>query len=273
MKILFFGTASAVPAAGNGFTSFIVSLGDAFVLVDTGDNPVRALREAGLDPALLDAVVLTHAHVDHLGAYPALVSTLDCMARRKELVVIAAGPTAAAARRVLHAFDIREEGLSFPIRYAENFGDGGAGGAGVSGGRPGNGKPAAGFSVSLLPGNHTIPTSMVLFEEDGLRLLYSADIRHDGGVRLFPGGCDALVHEATYPHEALPDPTGHSSALQAGAAAAKAGAGIRFLCHILGDSYPAGLRPRDEAGRAFDGRIVEPDLLTWYTIDHAERYH
>jgi metallo-beta-lactamase family protein len=58
---------------------FLVDTGDARVLVDCGmfQGP-RELRSRNwarfpLDPATIDAVVLTHAHLDHVGYLPALV--------------------------------------------------------------------------------------------------------------------------------------------------------------------------------------------------------
>ncbi len=248
MKILFFGTSSAVPSAGNGYTSFLVSGGGLKVLVDTGDNPVRSLREAAEDPFELDAVVLTHHHVDHLGSYPSLLSALDCMNRKKQLLVIAKGVTAEKARKVLEAFDIDQDKLTFPVVPAETLTRGD-------------------FSVTLLPGRHAVPTHMVAIREGESGLLYTADYEQGrGDIKKVAVGFTSLVHEATYPHEALPDPTGHSSALQAGQAAEASEVKQLFLCHFYGDAYPEGLEAASEAGLAFTGEIVEPKLLSWYTV-------
>jgi glyoxylase-like metal-dependent hydrolase (beta-lactamase superfamily II) len=51
---------------------YLVAEGDSYTAVDAGlppdwDELVAALRAAGHGPAALEAVVLTHAHVDHLG--------------------------------------------------------------------------------------------------------------------------------------------------------------------------------------------------------------
>ena len=262
MKILFFGTSAAVPAPGDGYTCFIVSLGGKLVLVDTGDNPVRSLLEAEIDPLMLDTVLLTHAHVDHLGSFPSLVSALDCMGRVKELLVVADTPVAGKARRLLEVFDIEPEKLTFPLRYSDGW-DGGTGPSTAD----------QDFSVSLLAGSHSVPTSMGLFREGSEVLLYTSDIRHGLDTRSFCGECTALIHEATYPHEALPDPTGHSSALQAGQAARASGAGRLFLCHIYRASYRSGSTPADEAGGVYDGEIIEPKPLKWYTVRNAECNH
>ena len=61
-------------------SKFLVSVGDSRVLVDCGlYQGVRELRERNwaalpLDPRSLDAVVLTHAHIDHCGYLPKLIA-------------------------------------------------------------------------------------------------------------------------------------------------------------------------------------------------------
>jgi glyoxylase-like metal-dependent hydrolase (beta-lactamase superfamily II) len=56
----------------------IVNLGERLVLFDTGMGTnrmfgpstgrlLRSMREAGIDPASIDAVVCSHAHIDHIG--------------------------------------------------------------------------------------------------------------------------------------------------------------------------------------------------------------
>ena len=108
---------------------------------------------------------------------------------------------------------------------------------------------------------------MILFNENSTKLLYTADFKQGkGNIQKVAEGCSSLVHEATYPHEALPDPTGHSSALQAGQAAEASKVKQLFLCHFYHDVYPEGLEAAVEAGLAFGGEIVDPKLLTWYNV-------
>ena len=74
MKISFFGAAETVTGSRS-----VVQHGDGKVLVDCGMfQGWKALRQRNwepfaFDPASLDAVVLTHAHLDHSGMCPALV--------------------------------------------------------------------------------------------------------------------------------------------------------------------------------------------------------
>jgi metallo-beta-lactamase family protein len=74
MRIGFYGAAGTVTGS-----KFLIESGGTRVLVDCGlYQGVKQLRERNWartpwDPAELDAVVLTHAHIDHSGYLPALV--------------------------------------------------------------------------------------------------------------------------------------------------------------------------------------------------------
>ena len=249
MRIRFSGTTSAIPAAGSGFTSFLVEVGGRLGLVDAGDNPVRAVLEAGADPTTIAFLALTHRHADHLGAFPALAASLDCLKRSAALDVVA-GPTVADdARHLLEFFGLPPATLSFPLHFAGRWTDGAA-------------------SIELLDGNHSVPTSMVRIREGTTGLLYAADGAFDPGlVAANAAGCSALVHEATFPDAHLPAATSHSSALQAGlAAAAAAGVGQLFLCHLDPPAWRGAGDPAAEAGRVFHGAVLVPEPGAWYAV-------
>ena len=289
MNLLFFGTASAIPTAGNGYTSFLVAIGDYRILIDTGDNPVKALLECGEDPKTLDAVVLTHSHIDHLGALPSLVSALDCMKREEPLKIISAPETREVAERLLSQFPLDPSALSFSLEYKVSLTNGGfryKGGLENEGGQERERLPASrsslashrknnsgGFFLSLLPGKHAVPTSMVeiLYQSPDLsrplRFLYTSDYCHGPEVTSPAGKVDVLVHEATYPHQGLPSITSHSSARQAGQAARKSDSRLLFLCHFEAESYAEGIKSAaEEAGKEFSGNVIVPNIYQWYKI-------
>ena len=248
MRFRFCGTASAIPAPGSGFTSFLVEAGGRLGLVDTGDNPARAILEAGADPTELAFVVLTHRHADHLGAFPALIASLDCL-RRSEALEVVAGPDASGcAGRLLEFFGLLPAALSFPLHYVESWASGDA-------------------SLELLGGNHSVPTSMVRVREGSAGLLYTSDCAFKPElVAANVAGCAVLIHEATCPEARLPAVTGHSSARQAGLAAVAAGVERLFLCHLDPPAWRGAGDPASEARRVFSGEVIVPEPGTWYSV-------
>ncbi|AIY90225.1 MBL fold metallo-hydrolase [Geoglobus acetivorans] len=66
MKITFLGTGVAVSLAEKAQQSILIE-DDRLVLVDCGFGTMLRLQQAGYDVTDLDAVVLTHFHLDHCG--------------------------------------------------------------------------------------------------------------------------------------------------------------------------------------------------------------
>ena len=64
-------------------TVFAVDFGETVYLIDTGAGRsvktlVRHMEKAGLDPAAVSTVLLTHCHIDHIGGAPFFQSHYGC---------------------------------------------------------------------------------------------------------------------------------------------------------------------------------------------------
>ena len=74
MQLTFLGAAATVTGS-----QFLLETGQARILVDCGmfqggrDEAIRNRIPLGYDPATLDAILLTHAHLDHCGLIPVVV--------------------------------------------------------------------------------------------------------------------------------------------------------------------------------------------------------
>lgn len=248
-KICFLGTSCAEPSAENGFTSFLLSDGRLTVLIDASGNPIQSLLRAEVDPLALDVVVLTHHHADHVAGYPSLIQTLSCMGRRKELQVVCREPVRSKTEELHRVFDLDAPHTSFPVRCEERYRGGG-------------------LALRLLPGHHSVPTSMVAFDGPGALLFYTADTAYRPDTAEAARGYPTLIHEATFAHAQLGEPgmEGHSSAYQAGLCAAASGAERLLLCHVCWQRYRSPAAVVQEASRAFSGEILLPEPFHWYPL-------
>ncbi|UCF99726.1 MAG: MBL fold metallo-hydrolase [Spirochaetaceae bacterium] len=257
MRVVFFGTAGAVQDAADSNVCFAVRADGCSFLVDASGSPVHNLIKAGLDPLSLDALVLTHSHADHIYGVPSLIHNLWLMKRSKPLQIISNPPTSAKTMELLECFGLlKKEGL-FPIEWID--------------GEKGVVEMAASLNLKLFPVQHSIPTSGIRVEERAVVFVYTSDTAPFDGLFAASRDCQVLIHEASgdISREKYLNQAGHSSARQAGEAAARSGVGRLFLCHF---DYFAGPSPRDllkEAQASFNGDVVIPELFQEYMIRDA----
>jgi len=76
-KITFLGTAAASMSPRTSTSAYLVESGDTRIMVDAGIGALKQLLKTGLTPDILDAVLLTHWHLDHCAGLPALIKSRD----------------------------------------------------------------------------------------------------------------------------------------------------------------------------------------------------
>ncbi len=209
MRLKFLGAAGTVTGS-----KYLVEAGERRVLVDCGlfqglkQLRLRNRRPFPVEPSSIDAVVLTHAHIDHTGYLPLLVregfsGPIYCTAATRDLCAILlpdsghlqeeeaefanrhgfsrhhpALPlyTEADARQSLQSFRAVERGVDFEV--------------------------AAGVTAHLERAGHILGSSLVRLRASGGEVLFSGDLgRPDGAVLLPPAQprhAANLVLESTY---------------------------------------------------------------------------
>ena len=201
----------SVLASGSSGNACYVETAEARVLIDaglSGEELIRRMEKAGIDPARLDGVLLTHEHIDHIrGAGP--------LARRFDLPVFANRLTMRRAVKTLG-------NLSKPVFFQ-------------------TGQPITlhGLCIETFTKCHDAADPVgVMVHTDGARLGIITDLGRSTPVvedRL--RGCHALVvefnhdermlEEGPYPLELkrrIKGPEGHLSNSQAGGM-------LKALCH------------------------------------------
>lgn len=210
LTLAFHGAARTVTGSCMEFT-----LGSARVLVDCGlfqgSRSLEVLNagEFGFDPKQIDAVILTHAHIDHSGLLPRLVAQgfagrIWCTPATADLL----RPMLADAGRIQEADTERRNRrrdrageAPFEPLYTE------ADALAAWGQTHGQElcewfEPAEGFRARLWNAGHILGSASVEIEAGGTRVVCSGDLGPDN--KAFhpdpeaPAGIDHLVCEATY---------------------------------------------------------------------------
>src|SRR3989338_6563565 len=74
--ITFLGTGNAVPTKLRNHTAILIEFLNEHILIDCGEGTQRQFKIAGLSPACLTRLLITHWHGDHVLGIPGLFQTL-----------------------------------------------------------------------------------------------------------------------------------------------------------------------------------------------------
>lgn len=240
MEIQFFGSGSA-SNYNRANTSFWVRDSSTTILFDCGERIYHQIRRAGNDPATIDAVFITHNHVDHTAGIPSLMMGLNNGHRENPLNLY--GPDNFPLHELFKLFD-----PNIPLLYSANF----------QKIKAGDVVKIGNIEVQAFPANHGLPAFMYSIKTSGIKLFYTGDTMPFQGYMDGAQGSDLLVHESTYLHrdEKLREKFKHSSAREAGHAASIAEAKILALVHF--STYMSGSIDDavEEARKEFSGEII-----------------
>ena len=157
----------------------------SLALLDLGATSMLALRRAGVDPAEVDAVFVSHFHGDHFGGLPYLI--LDAQFRKRTRPLTIAGPPGVRER----AHGAMEEAFRGSSRTQQRFEI-----AYIELGRA----PArvGAFAVTAVPVAHTPGAEAVglRVEVDGRVIAYTGDTEWTDALIDLASGADLLIAEA-----------------------------------------------------------------------------
>jgi ribonuclease BN (tRNA processing enzyme) len=241
------GSAGSHTGPGAACSGYLFRADGRQLLVDCGNGSTANLQRFTRFEDL-DAVLITHRHVDHcvdlIGMYYGLRFHPD---GGKRIDLYAAGEVVDTLTSLLStdsAFAFREV---FDVHEVQG----------------GDRLEVGPMQVALADSVHPVPTVSVAVEADGVRVVYSSDSAGGDGLRDFARGADLFLCEATWQGAADDHPDGlHLTARGAGRIASEAGVGRLVLTHVLGSLDRE--VSRAEASETFRGELeLAHDLRSW----------
>jgi ribonuclease BN (tRNA processing enzyme) len=186
MKITFLGTGDAFGSGGR-LQTCIALHASVGILIDCGATALTGMKRYGVDPASIDAVVLTHLHGDHFAGLAYLIrETQIASARTRPLTII--GPPG-VERVVWATTELLFPGAvasraTFELRFIEYA--------------PNEPTSSGGLTVLAVPAIHTAGTHphSVRVGIDGYAVAYSGDTEWTDNLLGVSQGADLFVCEA-----------------------------------------------------------------------------
>jgi ribonuclease Z len=235
------GSGAPFPNARRTMTMLAFESGGSAVAVDCGGDLAHGLAAAGIGVDRVDALVLTHEHPDHVGAFPLFMELAWLGGRRNPIDVYGIAPAVTQARRCFDAFESGGWKSEPPVRWHEVEHREGA--VVLQDER---------WRVTAAPGTHSVPVIGLRVEDrtGGGAAAYSCDTEPSEAIERLARGVGVLVHEATG------EGKGHTSMQDAARIARRAGVGRLVLAHLPPEVVDADL---DEARGIFPSTELGED--------------
>jgi ribonuclease Z len=112
-SVTLLGTGGPRPEIHRGATSLAIRYNDDTILIDCGRGVVRQMLNAGIDPAKIRPVLVTHHHYDHIGDLHDVIITSWLLGRKTQLPIF--GPP--ETRRIVDALltQIYDKDIEFRV--------------------------------------------------------------------------------------------------------------------------------------------------------------
>jgi ribonuclease Z len=287
LEVFFAGTAGSVPTARRGLPALLVRRGGERLLFDCGEGTQRQLV-ASIGLADLDAVFLTHFHLDHWLGIPGLLKTFALRDRDRPLnihgppglqelmgllrPVIGRLPYELRLVELEPGESVRGEGYAVMPFRVEHRTRRAYGYAVVEDERPGEFDPVEAERLGVRSGpdfgrlqrgetvNGVAPDQVMGEARAGRKIVISGDTAPSEAVRVAADHADLLVHEATFREDELARAaeTAHSTARQAAEIAAAASVRMLALVHLSTRYFARDVR--DEARATFANTVIPHDF-------------
>lgn len=238
------GSSSAVPRPGRANSGYLLRSGGCTVAIDFGNGVFSRIREQ-IDPAMLDALIVSHMHADHFFDIVPLRYALRYELKRSQplpvflppggidVVQTIGKPLKETADFYGGEMDLREYAIDEPLTIGD-------------------------CTIRFAPTVHYIPAFAMRIETPSGVLGYSADTAPCEAVPALVRDADIFLCEAALGADGTEGAQrGHLNAQEAGELAQRARVKHLVLTHYGASADPNALR--DAAARSFSGQITVAD--------------
>ncbi|MFX1465180.1 MAG: MBL fold metallo-hydrolase [Promethearchaeota archaeon] len=238
MKITFLGTSGSIITADRVNISLLI---DDDLLLDAGEGVTQRLLQMNYDLNKIERICITHFHQDHVSGLPGLIWTMWQNERKLPLEIIGPEGIQDLTISLLELMKTPLQALTFDLKFTEFIG-----GSMIT------------EDISAIESDHQI-RSMAYRIRRKACVCYSGDTRPNERIENLSGGCDVLIHEASFPNEMeeLAHKYGHSTPGDAGKLAKKAGVKEALVLIHWPEKYFKEKASLIAQARAFfDGKII-----------------
>ena len=245
MKLIVLGSGTSIPHPARCSAAYWLEIENHNVLLDVSADAPHRMAQENLDWTNLDAIWISHLHLDHCGGLAPLLFTTrsapQTQARRKPLTIFGT----LGFKKLLHAIDeannYRLLDQPFPLHLIE---------------------VEAGAEFEIVPGvaSRTLSTphtkesqAIRLTDKSGATIVYTSDTGVSEDLTAFANGADLLLIEASF-YENKPIAT-HLELRDAMQIAAACNPGKVVLCHLY--SHWDGIDLAGKAKALWPGETLE----------------
>ena len=185
----FLGSGDAFGSGGRFQTCFYVKCERTRLLIDCGASSLIAMKQFGVDPGVVDLILVTHLHGDHFGGIPFFMLDAQLVAHRTQPLIVAGPP--GVESRIREAMEVLFPGSSraqqkFTTAFVE-----------LSQATP---RPVGALSVTAYSVVHPsgAPAYALRVECEGKVIAYSGDTEWTDTLIQVADGADLFICEAYF---------------------------------------------------------------------------
>lgn len=248
-RLIFLGTSAALPTAErtNTLLAILPDEQQTGLLIDCGGDVYSALARANLGPDAISDLLITHAHIDHIGSLPSLIESFRLGGRTRPLRIWALPEVLEVARHLIQVFDyeLTLDQWTFTVGFTPVV--------------SGQELTIAEIPLRVLAMDHSLPSIGVRMELPAGTVAYTCDTQPTLAVQDLARGARVLITECTFLQGGVmaARASKHTTAFEAGQEAAACGVETVVLVHI-GGGWPVEAA-RAEVAESFSGTIIFPN--------------